>query len=248
MAGPKPSIKDGDKFLMKENGWLEVINYKGSSNIHVKFLDTGYETRTEAVMLKRGTVKDHLKKDILGSACIGNGPAVAHIGRKATWTYRRWFNIITRCFDKEWHEKKPTYSDCTVVDKWLNFQNFAAWAKGQMGYELDHWQVDKDILLPGNRQYGPDTCCFVPNEINSLFKGRAKDSGLPLGVTKVKGGYRAQLGGGGVSESLDTINEALLRYKYSKEVFIKQQANKWKSQIDPRAYEALMNYRVEITD
>ena len=33
-----------------------------------------------------------------------------------------------------------------------------------------------------------------------------------------------------------------------KESFVKEQANKFKSQIDERAYDALMNYKVEITD
>ena len=42
--------------------------------------------------------------------------------------------------------------------------------------------------------------------------------------------------------------EAYNAYKTAKEAFIKEQANKWKSQIDPRAYEALMDYEVEITD
>ena len=42
--------------------------------------------------------------------------------------------------------------------------------------------------------------------------------------------------------------EAFNAYKQAKENFIKEQANKWKSQIDLRAYEALMNYQVEITD
>ena len=37
-------------------------------------------------------------------------------------------------------------------------------------------------------------------------------------------------------------------YKQAKEAFIKEQAEKWESQIDPRAYEALMKYTVEITD
>ena len=42
--------------------------------------------------------------------------------------------------------------------------------------------------------------------------------------------------------------EAFNAYKIAKEAFVKEQANKWKSQIDPRAYNALMNYQVEITD
>ena len=42
--------------------------------------------------------------------------------------------------------------------------------------------------------------------------------------------------------------EAFNAYKVAKESFIKEQANNWKDQIDERAYEALMNYAVEITD
>ena len=42
--------------------------------------------------------------------------------------------------------------------------------------------------------------------------------------------------------------EAFSAYKQAKESFVKEQANKWKSQIDPRAYEALMNYEVDVDD
>ena len=42
--------------------------------------------------------------------------------------------------------------------------------------------------------------------------------------------------------------EAFNAYKQAKEVFVKEVAEKWKSQIDERAYEALMEYTVEITD
>ena len=38
------------------------------------------------------------------------------------------------------------------------------------------------------------------------------------------------------------------KFKEAKEAYIKEVANKWKDQIDPRVYEALMKYRVEITD
>ena len=42
--------------------------------------------------------------------------------------------------------------------------------------------------------------------------------------------------------------EAFKAYKTAKEAFIKEQANEWKSKIDERAYQALINYTVEITD
>ena len=42
--------------------------------------------------------------------------------------------------------------------------------------------------------------------------------------------------------------EAFNAYKIAKEAFVKEQANKWKSEIDIRAYEALMSYEVSIDD
>jgi len=42
--------------------------------------------------------------------------------------------------------------------------------------------------------------------------------------------------------------EAFAVYKEAKELHIKSLAEKWKNDLDPRVYKALMNYVVEITD
>lgn len=35
------------------------------------------------------------------------------------------------------------------------------------------WQLDKDLLCPGNKVYGPDTCLWLPRSLNSALSGGA---------------------------------------------------------------------------
>ena len=52
----------------------------------------------------------------------------------------------------------------------------------------------------------------------------------------------------GLRYSFKTAQEASEAYRLCKKERIRKLANKWKDQIDPRAYNALLNYQVEITD
>ena len=97
--------------------------------------------------------------------------------------------------------------------------------------------------------------CFIPSEINSLLiKCTASRGEHLVGVywCKTAKAFVARVNRNkGGSEHLGLFKteiEAFNAYKTAKEAFVKEQANKWKSQIDERAYEALMSYEVEITD
>ena len=46
----------------------------------------------------------------------------------------------------------------------------------------------------------------------------------------------------------NTPEQAFLAYKIAKESYIKEVAEKWRDQIDPRVYNTLMNYEVNIDD
>jgi len=51
--------------------------------------------------------------------------------------------------------------------------------------------LDKDIILLGNKTYGPDVCTFVTHRVNNLFN-EWKDRRLPKGVQiNAKGVYYA---------------------------------------------------------
>lgn len=76
---------------------------------------------------------------------------------------------------------------------------------------------------------------------------------MPIGVrrTKNKERYVATLRLYGKVKYLGTFDEphdAFNIYKDAKERYIKKVADKWKEQLEPRVYEALYNYKVEITD
>lgn len=162
-----------------------------------------------------------------------------------------WRGMIERCYNEEQRSKWKTYKDCYVCDEWKFYSAFKEWF-------LDNYKkgfaLDKDILVRGNKEYSPDKCCFVPQEINNLFTKRQNDRGSSLiGTSKRKDRniFQASLSIGDKQLYLGDFKseyDAFNAYKKAKELRIKELANKYKYQLEPRVYEALYNYKVEITD
>lgn len=111
-------------------------------------------------------------------------------GRSTCPYYAVWSGMLKRCYSEKYKLKRPTYSGCYVYEKWLTFSNFKAWM------ELQDWrgkELDKDILVKGNKVYSPETCCFVTKTVNSFVTDSAARRGdLPIGVTEFHGKYRSE--------------------------------------------------------
>lgn len=161
-----------------------------------------------------------------------------------------WQTMIRRCYSDKYKKNKPSYIGCVVSKEWLTFSTFYDWyiVNYTNGYVLD-----KDILVKGNKVYSSDTCCFVPPRINSLFiKSNRSRGKYPIGVYFNQGKYKAQLNKMEENQiSLGVFNcpiDAFNAYKEAKESYIKMMADKWKDKIKPKVYNAMYNYKVEITD
>lgn len=164
--------------------------------------------------------------------------------------YSHWSNMLRRCYDDDILEKRPYYKGCKVCDEWHTYSNFKKWfdVHGVKG-----WHLDKDVLSKGNRLYSPNTCCFVPPQINSLLVNRRNFRGkYKIGVHKSKNGRFLAFCSVDSKEVkigvFDTEIQAFDAYKNFKEKNIKRVADKWKDQLEPKVYEALYKYKVEIDD
>lgn len=173
--------------------------------------------------------------------------------------YNLWTSMLFRCTEKYW-VAHPTYIGTTCSENFKSYSYFYGWCQEQVGFDnIDEngksWQLDKDLLMKGNKTYSEDTCVFLPSRVNGLLtKCNATRGELPIGVSlsKERGNYKSVCNAGkGWSMFLgrySTPEQAFLAYKTFKEALIKEVANEYKLQLDPRAYQALMNYQVEITD
>jgi len=106
--------------------------------------------------------------------------------------YRVWHGILERCYSPKLHEKRPNYIGCSISNEWLHFSNFKSWMKKQ---DWQGKQLDKDILIQGNKLYSSDTCIFVDGSLNSLLTNRSNFRGeYPQGVCAIKTSvkYRSQ--------------------------------------------------------
>ena len=183
----------------------------------------------------------------------------SYINYEVLKEYNAWKRMLERCTDS-YPIKNPAYRGCSPSENFKSYTFFYEWCNKQIGFRrIDEngrsWQLDKDLLVKGNKIYSEDTCVFVPQRINKLLGKSDKRRGeYPVGVcwAKDRNRFRAECNYNNKTQkqlgSYDTVEEAFLAYKTFKEALIKQVANEYKDQLDPRAYEALVAYTVEITD
>jgi hypothetical protein len=189
---------------------------------------------------------------VFGIGYSTEGPFVKTINRRRSNLFRKWEGMFSRCYSKVKQSSHPAYIGCTVDPRFHDYQQFCAWAVKQVGHENASWELDKDILKKGNRIYGPDTCAFVPPEINTLFRNRKSDRGdFPIGIHAQDGRYAAMVRFKGNREWVgryETPELAFLAYKLRKEEIIKTLASEYKGLVSNSVYEAMMAYEVKITD
>ena len=234
---------------------MTVIDYKDNKHVTVEF-DDGFMTTCRYLDFKRGYVKSPYDKRIFGHGYFGEREYSSKKKGKNAPEYMVWYGMMKRGYDLKFKAKSPTYEDCTVCNKWHNYQVFAEWYSNNY-YEIpgETMQLDKDILGKYNKVYSPQTCVFAPQRINMLFaKADASRGYLPIGVyyNKEKGKYTANAH----DENCNTKHIgyfnfpeiAFMAYKRHKEKVIKIVAEQYKEQIPSRLYKAMLRYVVGIND
>jgi hypothetical protein len=243
----------GEKYTNKVGDTATIITYRSSLDVDVQFQDGTIIKNIPYHNIKRRSFRNLNSPSVGTFGFLGYGKYTPTIDKKISKTYKLWEAMLRRCYDLKIQNRVNTYIGCETVKEWHNFQVFAKWAEENYDpITMEKWQLDKDILVKGNKVYGPNTCCFVPPTVNSLLLKSDKVRGeYPLGVRKLGNVYQSRLFKDRVYfhlGSFKTPEEAFQAYKVAKEEYIKEVAEKWKDQIDPKVYQALYNYKVEITD
>ena len=175
----------------------------------------------------------------------------------------RYANMRNRCYSRAYQEKRQWYRGCTVCDEWMDpehgLDRFGAWCNANY-YIIEGegtMEIDKDILVKGNKVYSPETCLFVPKRINCMFSGssRKNENGLPMEVqynAHLQQYYPVLTGIDGKDiisrEYFDNPEDAWQLYAQYKTDYVKTIAETYRSCVPDKVYEAIKNHVFSIDD
>lgn len=96
--------------------------------------------------------------------------------------YASWRRMLERVYSEKEHARNPWTVGNSVSGEWHSLSTFKSWMETQIWEGLE---LDKDILVRGNKHYSPETCAFVPAYLNSLFGYQQRwRKELPFGVAR----------------------------------------------------------------
>ena len=235
---------------------MKIIKYNNCNDILIEIIESGEKIKCSYSNFKSGKVKSHFTPSIYGVGIIGDSKNI-----HKNDSYKTWIGLLRRCYGEKGVYK--TYKDVICCDEWKYYDNFKKWYdENYYDIEGERIELDKDILVKGNKIYSPNTCIFVPHIINSLFtKSNSTRGSLPIGVSIMnKYKYKKYCAYTYIYDFNDnkskrktlgyflTPQEAFETYKNFKENNIKEIAEHYKNKIPKKLYEALYKYKVDITD
>lgn len=88
---------EGLVFNTNNSGTCIVVNYTNYDDVTVKFVETGYETKTRMDNLKLGKVKDYLHPSIYGKGILGEGFKQSE---SQSYCFQLWKNMLKRCYSE----------------------------------------------------------------------------------------------------------------------------------------------------
>lgn len=157
---------------------------------------------------------------------VGINDADYPVGRGKCPYYTVWISMIQRCYSARVQMKCPTYVGCTVAPVWHTFSKFKCWMEQQ---DWKGKELDKDLIIPGNKEYGPNACLFVTANINSLLNIQPKLRGdLPIGVGRHGARFKASVRKNMKHTHIgvfDTVEEAAYAYREAKAAWIEHHAS-----------------------
>ena len=249
MLNGKLGIKDlyiGSVWKINGGTSITVMEIINARSIKIKHNDGFGHIDTVAVrQIVTGNIKNPYTPSVYGFGYLGVGPYVSRVNNNLTLEYSVWANMLKRCYHPGYHLTHPTYIDCVVCDEWLNFQTFAHWYVNNGYYGLGY-EIDKDLLVRGNKRYSADTCVMLPSAINGILSTKPTDTRtLPTGIYPCRTKYQVKVCGGSNSTYVGvypTLRLAVEAQRRAKKIIMNNLAEKYANSIDPRAYQALVNW------
>lgn len=228
---------------------MKILEYRKAIDMTIQFEDGTIVNKTAYKEFSNGSIKNLNHPSIFGKGYMGEGRYKAWGGSGLTKQYCTWIAMLSRCYNEKELKRSPTYRGVEVHQEWYNFQVFAEWFENNY---KEGFHLDKDIICSDCRVYSPETCVFVPREINSLFtSARISKRNLPVGIYYLRGRYQVSTPTHDKTTYIGfykTVEEAMIVYKIAKEKYMREVAEIWKDRVDHRVYQILYNYTIEIAD
>jgi len=180
-----------------------------------------------------------VRKPLYGVGLTDVEGTVASLGA----SYKCWRSMLTRAYSEKYKENSPCYHGVSVTQEWLVFSSFKVWF--DMHYRLG-FDLDKDLLGDGSL-YSPETCVFLPRQLNLFLEKKSRGRNKPVGVRLISSGKFATQAHDESGQCchigvFSTESDARFAYLTFKSRVAETLAKRWAGLVDERALARLVSY------